>query len=212
MTRVVLGSASTGRLGVLRQAGLDPLVVVSGVDEDAVIASLAGAPPEDVVSGLAAAKADEVFTHLPAAVAGDCVVIGCDSMLFLDGQLCGKPGDVENARRQWQAMSGRTAQLYSGHAVLVVRDGAVTHRIADTGITAVYFGSPTEGDLEAYLRSGEPLGVAGGFTLDGLGGWFIEGIDGDPSNVIGLSLPLLRRMLSAAGLSVADLWNGSAQV
>ncbi|MDF3337222.1 Maf family protein [Mycolicibacterium septicum] len=206
MTRVVLGSASTGRLGVLRQAGLDPLVVVSGVDEDAVIASLADAPPEQVVSGLAAAKADEVFTHLPAAVAGDCVVIGCDSMLFLDGQLCGKPGDVDTARRQWQSMSGRTAQLYSGHAVLVVRDGAVSHRIADTGITAVHFGSPTDTDLEAYLDSGEPLGVAGGFTLDGLGGWFIEGIDGDPSNVIGLSLPLLRRMLATAGLSIADLW------
>ncbi|WP_273732712.1 Maf family protein [Mycolicibacterium septicum] len=206
MTRVVLGSASTGRLGVLRQAGLDPLVVVSGVDEDAVIASLAGAPPEQVVSGLAAAKADEVFTHLPAAVAGDCVVIGCDSMLFLDGQLCGKPGDVDTARRQWQSMSGRTAQLYSGHAVLVVRDGAVAHRIADTGITAVHFGSPTDADLEAYLESGEPLGVAGGFTLDGLGGWFIEGIDGDPSNVIGLSLPLLRRMLATTGLSIADLW------
>lgn len=206
MTRVVLGSASTGRLGVLRQAGLDPLVVVSGVDEDAVIASLADAPPEQVVSGLAAAKADEVFTHLPAAVAEDCVVIGCDSMLFLDGQLCGKPGDVDTARRQWQSMSGRTAQLYSGHAVLVVRDGAVAHRIADTGITAVHFGSPTDTDLEAYLESGEPLGVAGGFTLDGLGGWFIEGIDGDPSNVIGLSLPLLRRMLATAGLSIADLW------
>ena len=206
MTRVVLGSASTGRLGVLRQAGLDPLVVVSGVDEDAVIASLADAPPEQVVSGLAAAKADEVFTHLPAAVAEDCVVIGCDSMLFLDGQLCGKPGDVDTARRQWQSMSGRTAQLYSGHAVLVVRDGAVAHRIADTGITAVHFGSPTDTDLDAYLKSGEPLGVAGGFTLDGLGGWFIEGIDGDPSNVIGLSLPLLRRMLATAGLSIADLW------
>ena len=206
MTRVVLGSASTGRLGVLRQAGLDPLVVVSGVDEDAVIASLADAPPEQVVSGLAAAKADEVFTHLPAAVAEDCVVIGCDSMLFLDGQLCGKPGDVDTARRQWQSMSGRTAQLYSGHAVLVVRDGAVAHRIADTGITAVHFGSPTDTDLDAYLESGEPLGVAGGFTLDGLGGWFIEGIDGDPSNVIGLSLPLLRRMLATAGLSIADLW------
>ncbi|SER55931.1 septum formation protein [Mycobacterium sp. 88mf] len=206
MTRVVLGSASTGRLGVLRQAGLDPLVVVSGVDEDAVIASLADAPPEQVVSALAAAKADEVFTHLPAAVAGDCVVIGCDSMLFLDGQLCGKPGDVDTARRQWQSMSGRTAQLYSGHAVLVVRDGAVAHRVADTGITAVHFGSPTDTDLEAYLESGEPLGVAGGFTLDGLGGWFIEGIDGDPSNVIGLSLPLLRRMLATAGLSIADLW------
>lgn len=212
MTRVVLGSASTGRLGVLRQAGLDPLVVVSGVDEDAVMASLGDAPPEKVVSGLAAAKADEVVAHLPAAVVDDCVVIGCDSMLFLDGRLCGKPGDVDTARRQWQAMSGRTAQLYSGHAVLVVRDGSVIHRLAETGVTAVHFGSPSEGDLEAYLRSGEPLGVAGGFTLDGLGGWFIEGIDGDPSNVIGLSLPLLRRMLSAAGISIARLWNGSTQV
>jgi septum formation protein len=206
MTRVVLGSASTGRLGVLRQAGLDPLVVVSGVDEDAVIAALADAPPERVVSGLAAAKADEVLTHLPAAIAADCVVIGCDSMLFLDGRLCGKPGDVDTARRQWRAMSGRAAQLYSGHAVLAVRDGSVSHRVVDTGITAVNFGVPTEADLEAYLRSGEPLGVAGGFTLDGLGGWFIDGIDGDPSNVIGLSLPLLRRMLAAAGLSIADLW------
>lgn len=210
MTRVVLGSASTGRLGVLRQAGLDPLVVVSGVDEDAVIASLADAPPERVVSGLAAAKADEVLTHVPAAIAADCVVIGCDSMLFLDGRLCGKPGDVDTARRQWLAMSGRTAQLYSGHAVLVVRDGSVTHRIVDTGVTAVHFGSPTESDLDAYLRSGEPLGVAGGFTLDGLGGWFVDGIDGDPSNVIGLSLPLLRRMLAVAGVSIADLWKNTA--
>jgi septum formation protein len=211
MTRVVLGSASTGRLGVLRQAGLDPLVVVSGVDEDAVIASLADAPPERVVSGLAAAKADEVFSHVPAAIAADCVVIGCDSMLFLDGRLCGKPGDVDSARRQWQTMAGRTAALYSGHAVLVVRDGAVTHRLADTGVTAVHFGSPTEADLDAYLSSGEPLGVAGGFTIDGLGGWFVEGIEGDPSNVIGLSLPLLRRMLAAAGVSVAALWASRPQ-
>lgn len=206
MTRVVLGSASTGRLGVLRQAGLDPLVVVSGVDEDAVIASLADAPPERVVSGLAAAKADEVLTRLPAALAADCVVIGCDSMLFLDGRLCGKPGDVDTARRQWQTMAGRTAQLYTGHAVLAVRDGAVAHRVVDTGITAVRFGSPSEADLEAYLRTGEPLGVAGGFTLDGMGGWFVDGIEGDPSNVIGLSLPLLRRMLAAAGISIAQLW------
>lgn len=212
MTRVVLGSASTGRLGVLRQAGLDPLVVVSGVDEDAVIASLADVPPERIVSGLAEAKADEVLTRLPAVIAADCVVIGCDSMLFLDGRLCGKPGDVETARRQWQTMAGRTAQLYSGHAVLTVRDGSVVHRVADTGITAVHFGSPSDADLEAYLRSGEPLGVAGGFTLDGLGGWFIDGIDGDPSNVIGLSLPLLRRMLAGSGLSVAQLWDGSPQV
>ncbi|OMC40164.1 septum formation inhibitor Maf [Mycobacterium sp. GA-1841] len=211
MTRVVLGSASTGRLGVLRQAGLDPLVVVSGVDEDAVIASLADAAPERVVSALAAAKADEVLTRLPAAVAADCVVIGCDSMLFLDGRLCGKPGDVETARRQWQTMAGRTAHLYTGHAVLAVRGGSVTDRVVDTGITAVQFGSPTEADLQAYLHSGEPLGVAGGFTLDGLGGWFVDRIEGDPSNVIGLSLPLLRRMLADARLSVAQLWEASAR-
>ncbi|MBU9764004.1 septum formation inhibitor Maf [Mycobacterium sp. TNTM28] len=206
MTRVVLGSASTGRLGVLRQAGLDPLVVVSGVDEDAVIAALADAGPEQVVSGLAAAKADEVLTRVPAAVAADCVVIGCDSMLLLDGRLCGKPGDVDTARRQWHAMAGHTAQLYTGHAVLVVRDGSVVHRLADTGITAVHFGTPSEADLEAYLRSDEPLWVAGGFTLDGLGGWFVDGIEGDPSNVIGLSLPLLRRMLASVGMSIAELW------
>ena len=208
MTRVVLGSASTGRLGVLRQAGLDPLVIVSGVDEDALVAALTGAPPARVVNELAGAKADAVVAELPAELATECVVIGCDSMLFLDGQLCGKPGDVDTARRQWRTMAGRNGQLYTGHAVLTVRDGAVTHRLLDTGVTTVHFGSPTETDLDAYLASGEPLWVAGGFTLDGLGGWFVDRIEGDPSNVIGLSLPLLRRMLSTAGVSIAELWKG----
>ncbi|MGV9797993.1 Maf family protein [Mycobacterium sp. NPDC003449] len=206
MTQVVLGSASAGRLGVLRQAGLDPLVVVSGVDEDAIIAAAGDAPPEHIVGTLAAAKADDVAANLPAAVAAEAVVIGCDSMLFLDGTLCGKPGTRDAARRQWQAMSGRAGQLHTGHTVIVLRDGAVTHRIVETAVTAVHFAEPSPADLDAYLGSGEPLGVAGGFTLDGRGGWFVDRIEGDPSNVIGLSLPLLRRMLAGAGLSVASLW------
>lgn len=206
MTRVVLGSASSGRLGVLRQAGLSPLVVVSGVDEDAVIAALGESTPEQVVDALAAAKADDVVTRLPAAVAADCVVIGCDSMLHLDGRLCGKPGTVEAARRQWHSLAGRTGELHTGHALIAMRDGKILHRIIESAVTTVHFATPTETDLDAYLASGEPLGVAGGFTLDGLGGWFVDRIEGDPSNVIGLSLPLLRRMLAGAGLSVADLW------
>ncbi|BDY30350.1 Maf family protein [Mycolicibacterium mageritense] len=210
MTRVVLGSASSGRLGVLRQAGVDPVVVVSGVDEDAVIAAVGDAPPEQVVGALAAAKADDVVTRLPAAIAEDCVVIGCDSMLYLDGALCGKPGTVDAARRQWRVMAGQSAQLHTGHALVAVRNRAVVSRKVESAVTTVHFAKPSAADLEAYLDSGEPLGVAGGFTLDGLGSWFVERIDGDPSNVIGLSLPLLRRMLAAAGVSVAELWEHSA--
>jgi septum formation protein len=209
--KVVLGSASTGRLGVLHQAGIAPLVVVSGVDEDAIIAGLGDAAPARVVSELAAAKADDVVTRLPAAVASDCVVIGCDSMLFLDGRLCGKPGTGAAAREQWQEMSGQVAQLYTGHAVITLRDGSVGHRIVETAVTTVHFATPAADDLEAYLDTGEPLGVAGGFTLDGLGSWFVDRIEGDPSNVIGLSLPLLRRMLASAEVSIADLWKTSAK-
>lgn len=206
MTRVVLGSASSGRLGVLRHAGIDPVVVVSGVDEDAIIAGLGNAPPDHVVGELAVAKADDVVNRLPAEIASDCVVIGCDSMLFLNDRLYGKPGTAEVARQQWLAMSGQAGRLYTGHAVITVRDGSVGHRIVETAATTVHFATPTDEDLDAYLGTGEPLGVAGGFTLDGLGGWFVDRIDGDPSNVIGVSLPLLRRMLATAGLSIADLW------
>lgn len=207
MTRLVLGSASTGRLQVLRQAGIDPLVVVSGVDEDAIIARLgAAAPPDEVVCALAEAKAASVVEALPADVAADCVVVGCDSMLLLDGRLTGKPGTAEAARAQWQAMAGHSGHLYTGHCVVRVRGGVADGRDVEAAATTVRFGTPDPADLDAYIASGEPLGVAGGFTLDGLGGWFLDGIDGDPSNVIGLSLPLVRRMLERIGLSVPALW------
>lgn len=208
-TRLVLGSASSGRLGVLRSAGVDPHVVVSDVDEDAIIARMSRDAPADVVTALATAKARRVVELLDAATAADCVVIGCDSMLEIDGVLSGKPGTVDAARRQWQISAGRAGLLHTGHSVLRVRDGAVTAEAGRTGTTTVHFGVPSEDDLEAYLADGEPLYVAGSFTLDGLGGWFVDRIDGDPSNVIGLSLPLLRVLLADMNISVAALWSAN---
>lgn len=207
MTRVVLGSASPGRLSLLRQAGIDPLVVVSGVDEDAVIATLAAdSSPTDVVRVLAQAKADQVAANLDAAVAADCVVIGCDSMLYIGGRLVGKPASADAARDQWKSMGGRPGQLYTGHCLLRMLDGSISQRASESSSTTVHFATPAAADLEAYIGSGEPLAVAGGFTLDGLGGWFVDRIEGDPSNVIGLSLPLTRALLQRVGVSVADLW------
>jgi septum formation protein len=207
MTRVVLASASAGRRKVLRQAGIDPLVVVSGVDEDAVVARLdPDATPGDITIALAAAKADAVAHTLDPTVGTDCVVIGCDSMLYRDGELRGKPASAEGARVGWQQMAGGSGQLYTGHCVIRLQDNTITYRAADAAVTTVRFGNPSPGDLDAYVDSGEPTAVAGGFTLDGLGGWFIDGVDGDPSAVIGIGLPLTRRLLSRAGLSIAEVW------
>jgi septum formation protein len=207
MTRVVLASGSPGRRTVLRQAGIDPHVVVSGVDEDAVIAAQdPEAPPADIANALARAKAEAVIDGLDPTLTADCIVVGCDSMLYIDGQLRGKPESVDAARRQWESMAGRSGVLHSGHCVLRLRDGAVTRREVECGRTTVGFGEPTDADLTAYLATGESLGVAGAFTIDGLGGWFVDGIEGDPSNVIGLSLPTMRRLLARVGCSIADLW------
>jgi septum formation protein len=195
---------------VLRQAGIDPLVVVSGVDEDAVMASLdPSATPGVVTTALAAAKAEAVVSGLDAAVAADCVVIGCDSMLYRDGKLRGKPATADAARLGWQQMAGTSGELYTGHSVIRLQDNAIAWRAADAVVTTVRFGTPSPSDLDAYVSSGEPTAVAGGFTLDGLGGWFIDGIDGDPSSVIGIGLPLIRRLLAGRGLSIAALWSAN---
>jgi septum formation protein len=207
LTRLVLGSASPGRLKVLRQAGIDPLVIVSGVDEDRLTTTLGwDASPGDVVCALAQAKAERVAGELDSAIAADCVVIGCDSMLYIDGRLCGKPQSVADARQLWRSIAGRAGQLYTGHCVIRMLNHEIVHREAQTSITTVHFGTPSPDDLEAYLASGESLRVAGGFTLDGLGGWFIDGVDGDPSAVVGIGLPLTRSLLDRAGLSIAALW------
>ena len=136
----------------------------------------------------------------------DCVVIGCDSMLFVDGALCGKPGSADAARTQWESMAGTIGHLLTGHALLRIVGGVITHTDGDTGTTAVHFGTPTDVEITRYIASGEPIQVAGAFTLDGLGGWFVERIEGDPSNVIGISMPLVRRMAQGAGLSITELW------
>lgn len=203
----MLASASSGRLKVLRQAGVDPLVVVSGVDEDAIAAALGpDASPDAVVCALAQAKAEQVAGELDGDVAADCAVIGCDSMLSIDGRLCGKPGTAEAAATQWRLMGGRSGELHTGHCLLRLRDGVIAHGEVESLSTTVHFATPSDADLRAYVAHGEPWHVAGGFTLDGLGGWFVDGIDGDPSNVIGVSLPLLRSLLGRVGLSVSALW------
>lgn len=207
MTRVVLASASTGRHRVLRQAGIDPLVVVSGVDEDAIIAGLPEATgPAELTNALAAAKAAAVVATLDAELCVDSVVIGCDSMLWIDGELRGKPGSVADARQAWLSMAGRSGELFTGHCVVRLQDGAVTHQVIESSATTVHFAQQSPRELESYLDSGEPLNVAGAFTLDGLGGWFVDRVEGDPSNVIGIGLPTVRTLLQRVELSVADLW------
>ncbi|HEV7909203.1 MAG TPA: Maf family protein [Pseudonocardiaceae bacterium] len=203
--RLVLASASPARLSVLRSAGVEPVVRVSGVDEDAVAASLEDPRPTELVTALAEAKAEAVLDAV-AAEHPDAVVVGCDSMLVFDGEVTGKPHTPEVARERWHRMAGRTGTLVTGHAVLRLEDGKVTGRSRANEPTTVRFGRPTERELDAYLETGEPLAVAGGFTIDGLGGWFVEGVDGDPSSVIGISLPLTRRLLNEVGVSVVDLW------
>jgi septum formation protein len=204
--RVVLASASPARRAVLRAAGVDPLVEVADVDEEALLAAMPQASPAQKVTQLAAAKATTVARRIGDAHP-DAVLIGCDSMLYLGGELVGKPGDPDTARRRWKAMSGGTGELVTGHAVLRLADGEIDRVAEGHAVTTVRFAEPTGAELEAYLATGEPLAVAGAFTLDGIGGWFVEGIDGDPSNVIGISLPLVRRLLAAVGVQVTDLWH-----
>jgi septum formation protein len=208
MPTVVLASASSGRLAVLRDAGIEPVVLVSGVDEEAVRAAHAGDAPGAVITAIAEAKADAVLRdHAQDPALREGIVISGDSMLLIDGELQGKPHSREEVLRRWETQLGRTGELITGHAVLRVTDGRVTARAAGHASTMVTMGRPTRAELEAYADTGEPLEVAGAFTIDGLGGWFVESIDGDPSCVVGLALPLVRRLLAEVGVTVTDLWN-----
>ena len=203
MLTLVLASASPARLGVLRAAGADPVVRVSGVDEDALTDELRDAGPTELVTALARAKAEAVAA---TAEFPDAVVVGCDSMLHLDGELVGKPGSAHTAAQRWHRMAGSTGELLTGHAVIRLVSGTVAAAAEGAERTLIRFGSPSAAEIDAYVATGEPLQVAGGFTLDGLGGWFVDGVDGNPSSVIGISLPLTRRLLADVGVSMATLW------
>ena len=171
--RVVLASASPARLAVLRGAGIDPEVIVSGVDEDAFSAPGTG----ELTQVLASAKAAAVAASLSQGL-----VIGCDSMLDLDGRAYGKPASPEEAIARWHQMAGQEGTLYTGHCVI---DAATGKQVTAIGETTVRFGRPTDAEIMAYVETGEPLNMAGAFTIEGLGGWFVESIDGDHNNVIG---------------------------
>ena len=197
MTVLVLASQSPARLATLRAAGLDPVVIVSGVDESQV----EDLPPPTLALRLAELKCAAVAGRqdLPA----DSLVLGCDSVLELDGRAYGKPSDAAEAVRRWEAMRGRSGVLHTGHSLREVATGAVA---SDTASTTVHFADLTDDEIAAYVATGEPLGVAGAFTIDGLGGAFVTGIEGDHHNVVGVSLPLVRRLVAELGRSWTDLW------
>lgn len=190
----VLASGSAARLRVLRDAGIDPEVLVSGVDETDDV----GLDTAALVEVLAERKASAVAERRP-----DALVLGCDSLLDLDQVALGKPESADDAVRMWQRLSGRNAMLLTGHCLIEARSG---RRVRAVERTVVRFGRPSAGELAAYIATGEPLSLAGAFSIEGLGAPFIEGIDGDPSNVMGLSLPLLRRMLADIEVAITDLW------
>ena len=193
---LVLASASPARRRLLLEAGFDPTVVVSGVDED----DFDGDDPWERVRMLAAAKARRVAAG--PGVSG-ALVVGCDSMLLFDGELLGRPASAEDAITRWKRMRGRSGVLLTGHCVVDTTTGREAEGVADT---VVRFGEPTDAEIAAYVATGEALEVAGSFTLDGRSGPFIDGVEGDPSNVVGLSLPLLRRLLAELGVELTSLW------
>lgn len=194
--RLVLASQSPSRRMLLEQGGVRRVLRPAHIDEDAVIASLHSVDAATTVSTLARAKAETAIAEFP-----DDVVVGCDSMLLLDGELLGKPHTVEATIERWKAQRGKEAQLLTGHAVWFGGEWVV-----DTVATTIRFGDVSDADIEAYARSGQPLECAGAFTLEALGSWFIDAIEGDPTSVIGLSMPLLRRCLYRFGLDASDFW------
>ncbi len=199
--RLVLASASPARLATLRAAGVNPEVVVSGVDESDVD----GGSPAATAQVLARLKAQAVAGRLrsdPAHV-GPELVLGCDSVFEMDGLALGKPADADEARTRWRRMRGRTGTLHTGHHLVQLGTGHERGGLASAGVT---FAQVSDAEVDAYVATGEPLHVAGAFTIDGLGGPFVTRVDGDPHTVVGVSLPLLRVLLADLGVDWPALW------
>ncbi|MGB4778203.1 Maf family protein [Microbacterium sp.] len=212
--RVCLASTSPARLMLMRQAGIEPLLHAPAVDEDAVIAAIEAAesrtlPPEEHVLLLARRKAADVAASLAADDPSfDGIVIGGDSMFEIDGRVLGKPHLPEVATSRWERMRGSTGILHSGHSVIRIAPDAPPREEAAVASASVTFASDiTDAEIAAYVASGEPLHVAGAFTVDSLGGAFIERVEGDPSTVVGMSLSTVRRLCGRLGIRWTDLWN-----
>ncbi|MFB4350401.1 Maf family protein [Microbacterium sp. CR_7] len=211
--RVCLASTSPARLMLLRQAGIEPLTEAPGVDEEALAASAASArgsdlPPAELVLLLARAKAADVAHRLASEGSFDGIVIGGDSMFALGGRVYGKPYTPEEATRRWREMRGATGILHSGHSVFRVSPGLDPVEATATAEASVTFADDvSDAEIEAYVASGEPLHVAGAFTVDSLGGAFITRVEGDPSTVVGMSLSTVRRLAAELGVRWTDLWS-----
>ncbi|MBC9226257.1 septum formation inhibitor Maf [Aeromicrobium sp. 636] len=190
--RFVLASASPARLSTLRRAGVDPEVVVSGVDEELIVADT----PAELSTELARLKCRAV-----AVSHRDALVLGCDSVLEFDGEILGKPYEPEVARRRWYAMRGNVGVLHTGHCLRLGDEEVVRH-----AATRVHFAYVTDEEIDAYVASGEPLQVAGAFTIDGLGAAFVTRIEGDHHNVVGVSVPVVREMMRDLGQEWTSLW------
>lgn len=196
--RLVLASASPARQQVLRQAGLAPEIVVSEVDES----GFAAADVISLVEVLAEAKATDVLNRVTDE---HVLVVGCDSLLEFAGEPFGKPSDLAQAKQRWLRMRGASGRLHTGHHIWYRHDGRV-EQASSVATTEVIFANLDEAEIDAYLATGEPLRVAGGFTIDGLGGAYVTTLCGDPHNVVGISLPLLRRLFGELGVAWHSLW------
>ena len=194
LPKFILASASPARRRLLQSAGIEPIVRVSNFDESTIQLS----DPKQLVQTLAESKAQAVADQFASGL-----IIGCDSVLFVNGEIYGKPANSDQAIARWHKMSGQVGDLYTGHALI---DRLQNQTLVRCQVTRVYFAQMSDRAIEAYIATGEPLNCAGCFALEGRGGLFVEKIEGCHSNVIGLSLPLLRQMLSQLGYDVTDFW------
>ncbi|MET7425322.1 Maf family protein [Dactylosporangium sp. NPDC005555] len=200
MKTFILASASPARRRLLQAAGIEPRVIVSGVDES-VIEVAGGA----AIAGTLAELKAQAVAGLPYVAGSSALVLGCDSVLEFDGDVLGKPADAADAVARWKAMRGRSGVLHTGHCLIDAETGSNTSKTVGT---VVHFADLTDEEIEVYVATGEPLHVAGAFTIDGLGGVFVDRIEGDHGNVVGLSLPTLRVLMTILGVGVIDYWAG----